>query len=291
MASLQVGRCLRRAAATSARRQLSTSGLLTAVEEYPGYVEETRTWSNRRRNLFIGVCGGIPNAILLLCSHVVSLSNEYSVPAGTPTPAKAGTASVTALPNGLTVVTENAASTSTVSLTFPGAGSSNEAMGEQGAALLNKCMAWKSGSDVSSLVLLRILEDNGAKPFSSVGRTSATVGYTASPDNAPQLVSLLSTNCDYEKWDLQDAKKSASVLVDDASSNTQVCFHLLEEWYGTMLSIFSCVYSFLFCNIDCIDRTALCCRLWCTNTNGPTIVLRWLFDGEPESVPRSLLRH
>jgi len=119
-------------------------------------------------------------------------------------------------------VTENAASTSTVSLTFPGAGSSNEAMGEQGAALLNKCMAWKAGSGVSSLVLLRILEDNGAKPFSSVGRTSATVGYTASPDNAPQLVSLLATNCDYEKWDLRDAKKAASVLVDDASMNTQV---------------------------------------------------------------------
>jgi hypothetical protein len=84
-------------------------------------------------------------------------------------------------------------------------------------------MAWKAGSGVSSLVMLRILEDNGAKPFSTVGRTSATLGYTASPDNAPQLVSLLATNCDYEKWDLRDAKKAASVLVDDASMNTQVC--------------------------------------------------------------------
>jgi predicted Zn-dependent peptidase len=127
-------------------------------------------------------------------------------------------------------VTENAASTSTVSLTFPGAGSASEAMGEQGAALLNKCMAWKSASGVSSLVMLRILEDNGAKPFSSVGRTSATVGYTASPDNATQLVSLLATNCDYEKWDLRDAKKAASVLVDDASSNTEIV--LTEALYA-----------------------------------------------------------
>lgn len=146
-----------------------------------------------------------------------------SVPSGTPTPAKASKASVSSLPNGLTIVTEDAASTSTVSLTFPGAGSASETLGEQGAALLNKCMAWKAGSGVSSLVMLRILEDNGAKPFSSVGRTSATLGYTASPDSAPQLVSLLATNCDYEKWDLKDAKKAASVLVDDASMNTQVC--------------------------------------------------------------------
>jgi hypothetical protein len=84
-------------------------------------------------------------------------------------------------------------------------------------------MAFKSGSGVSSLVIMRILEDNGAQFFSSVGRTSATVGYTATPDNAPKLVSLLATNCTYEKWDLRDAKKAASVMVEDAASNAQVC--------------------------------------------------------------------
>lgn len=130
---------------------------------------------------------------------------------------------MSSLPNGLTIVTEDAASTSTVSLTFPGAGSASETLSEQGAALLNKCMAFKSGSGVSSLVITRILEDNGAQFFSSVGRTSATVGYTATPDNATKLVSLLATNCTYETWDLRDAKKAVSLMVEDAASNAQVC--------------------------------------------------------------------
>ena len=139
-----------------------------------------------------------------------------------PRPAKASSASVTALSNGLIIVTEDAASTSTVSLTYPGAGSGSEYLEEQGAALLNKCMAWKSGEGASSLVILRMLEDNGATPFSSVGRHGATLGYTSSPDIAPELIGTLATNCTYEKWDLRDAKRSASVMVDDASSNVQV---------------------------------------------------------------------
>jgi hypothetical protein len=76
---------------------------------------------------------------------------------------------------------------------------------------------------------MRILEDNGAQFFSSVGRKSATVGYTATPDNAPKLISLLATNCTYEKWDLRDAKKAASVIVEDAVSNAQVCLLLLRS--------------------------------------------------------------
>lgn len=221
------------------------------------------------------------------CSHSL-FTLPCSVPAGTPTPAKASSASVSTLPNGLTVVTENAASTSTVSLTFPGAGSASETMGEQGAALLNKCMAWKSASGVSSLVMLRILEDNGAKPFSSVGRTSATVGFTASPDNATQLVSLLATNCDYEKWDLRDAKKAASVLVDDASSNTEVFFLV-----GRLLFLLpgSSSYSAFFPLLDCADRGSLCCCIWCTNTNGSTFVFGWMLHGDLESLSRSFVRN
>lgn len=195
---------------------------------------------------------------------------HFSIPAGSPSPGKASSASVTALPNGLTIVTEDAASTSTVSLTFPGAGSASETMGEQGAALLNKCMAFKSGSGVSSLVLMRILEDNGAQFFSSVGRTSATVGYTATPDNAPKLISLLATNCTYEKWDLRDAKKAASIIVEDAASNAQVCLLLLRTTY-VFTFFLNLTYALL--SVDCPDRTALCGRVWRTVLDGTTTLL------------------
>ncbi len=77
--------------------------------------------------------------------------------------------SVTTLPFGLTVVTENASLTSTVALTFPTAGSSNEGPAEAGAAIANRYLSFKSGSGLSSALVIRNLEDVGAFLFSSAG--------------------------------------------------------------------------------------------------------------------------
>ncbi len=140
----------------------------------------------------------------------------------TPTASEASSASVTTLSNGLTIVTETASSTSTVSLTFPNAGSSSETVSEKGAALANKCMAFKSGSGISSAVILRTLENDGATPFASVNRHSATVGFTACPEKAEHLLPLLATTCSYEKWDMKDAIATAKIDVAEAKSNAQV---------------------------------------------------------------------
>jgi hypothetical protein len=64
---------------------------------------------------------------------------------------------------------------------FPKAGSNNEATNETGAALANKCLTFKSGSGLSTVLIMRNLEDDGAIPFARAGRTSATVGYTCAP--------------------------------------------------------------------------------------------------------------
>ena len=164
------------------------------------------------------------------CAHHSGASLACSVPSSTPTAAKASSPSVSTLPNGLTVVTEDASSASTVTLTFPNAGSSSESVAEQGAALANKCLAFKSGSGLSSLLILRNLEEDGASPFATADRYGATVGYTAAPDKAARLVPLLATTCTFEPWDVKDAKTIAGEEAKAANSN--VLSVLTEQLYG-----------------------------------------------------------
>jgi len=119
-------------------------------------------------------------------------------------------------------VSEDASSTSTISITYPKGGSADETVEEAGAALINRELAFKTGSGASSALILRAFEDAGATPFSSAGRTGATVGYTAAPDQAVDLVSLLGVECSFEKWDVRDAKSLAGVEIAEANSNAHV---------------------------------------------------------------------
>jgi len=164
-------------------------------------------------------------------SALVSASLEFpDLPQVFPADRKSGESFVTTLSNGLTVITENSTASSTVSLTFPNAGSSSESLVEVGAALANKCLAFKSGSSLSSALILRNLEDDGASPFATAGRTSATIGFTSSPDKAIRLIPLLATNCTYEKWDVRDALAAANGEVAEASTNAEIV--LTEQLFG-----------------------------------------------------------
>jgi len=164
-------------------------------------------------------------------SGMVSPALEFpDLPEVYPEANKSGETCVTTLQNGLTVITENSAATSTVSLTFPNAGSSSESVSEVGTALANKCLAFKSGSSLSSALILKNLEDDGAKPFAFAGRTSATVGFTSSPDKAARLIPLLATNCTFEKWDVRDALAAAERETEEASTNAEIV--LTEQLFG-----------------------------------------------------------
>lgn len=162
---------------------------------------------------------------------IVTFSSYCSLPPLSPEPAKTTSASVTTLSSGLTVVTEGAATTSTVTLTYPKAGSSNEGLGEHGAALLNKCFAFRSGSGISTLLINRTIEDAGGIPMVTVDRTKAVLGYSVTPENATRLVPLLATNCSFEKWDLRDAKNLAQVEVEVANESAQLV--LTESLYAS----------------------------------------------------------
>jgi len=137
---------------------------------------------------------------------------------------------VTTLASGLVVVTEDAASTSTVTMTFPRAGSGSEELGEQGAALINKCLAFNSGSGLSTILINRTIENEGATPFATADRHGATLGYTVEPENAAGLVPLLATDCTFEKWDVRDAIKLAGYQAAEANKNAQVV--LTEQVYS-----------------------------------------------------------
>lgn len=172
-------------------------------------------------------------------SLLVSLEDEYpGVPTLSPVPAKATSASVTTLSNGLTIITEDSCKVSTVTLTFPKAGSSNELVDEPGAALVNKCMSFKSGSGMSSLLINRTIEDEGGVPFASVDRTLATLGFTVAPDRVVGLIPLLATECSFEKWDVRDALKVAAVESEVAYESTQVVLteSLFAAAYGPQSS-------------------------------------------------------
>lgn len=169
-------------------------------------------------------------------SAIFSMSDQFpDLPSTTPTTAKdASSTSITTLPSGLTIVTEDASTTSTVTLHFPTAGSSSESMSQPGAALLNKCLAFKSGvassEFYSSAALLRTLENGGAKAFAEAGRYGAYLGFTCAPEELDSLVPFLSTECTFEKWDVKDAKKSADVIVESAMSDAQTV--LTESLYS-----------------------------------------------------------
>eukprot|EP00529_Nitzschia_sp_RCC80_P024476 CAMPEP_0113502374 /NCGR_PEP_ID=MMETSP0014_2-20120614/33514_1 /TAXON_ID=2857 /ORGANISM="Nitzschia sp." /LENGTH=437 /DNA_ID=CAMNT_0000397145 /DNA_START=44 /DNA_END=1353 /DNA_ORIENTATION=+ /assembly_acc=CAM_ASM_000159 len=164
-------------------------------------------------------------------SALVEATEEYpGLPSITPEPAKASKASVTTLPSGLVVVTEDAASTSTVTMTFPKAGSASESLDEEGAALINKCLAFNSGSGLSTILINRTIENQGATPFATADRMSASVGYTVEPENAVGLVPLLITDCTFEKWDVRDAKKLADYQISEANESVQIV--LTEQIYA-----------------------------------------------------------
>jgi predicted Zn-dependent peptidase len=68
----------------------------------------------------------------------------------------------------------------------------------------------------------RTIENEGAIPFASADRSSATFGYTVEPDNAVGLVPLLATDCTFEKWDVRDAKTLAATQVAEANKSAQI---------------------------------------------------------------------
>jgi len=163
---------------------------------------------------------------------VLTATEEFPGGLGTPSSSlkKGSVSSVTTLPSGLTVVTENASLTSTVALTYPNAGSSAETPAEGGAALANRYLSFKSGSDLSSALIVRSLEDVGATPFSSAGRRGATVGFTAARENAAFVAPLLVTECSFEKWDVKEAQDLAGIEAAEATSNAQVA--LTDQIYA-----------------------------------------------------------
>jgi predicted Zn-dependent peptidase len=169
-----------------------------------------------------------------------------SVPSLKPEPAKVTSGSVSTLPNGLTVVTENASTTSTVTITYPKAGSASEMMNEQGAALINKCMAFRSGSDMSTLKINRTIEDAGGVPFVTTDRKGSTLGFTVAPENAATLVPLLAVDCSMEKWDVRDAKALAEVEAEVAGSSAQIVLteNLFAAAYGAQSAAGRSMYSY-----------------------------------------------
>jgi predicted Zn-dependent peptidase len=137
---------------------------------------------------------------------------------------------VSTLPSGLIVVTEDACSTSTVTVTFPKGGSGSEGLGEQGAALINKCLAFNSGSGLATILINRTIENEGAIPFATANRSGATLGYTVEPDNAVGLVPLLALDCTFEKWDVRDAIKLANYQISEANKSVEIV--LTEQIYA-----------------------------------------------------------
>lgn len=189
-------------------------------------------------------------------STLLNLEDEFpGLPSVSPQAAKATTGSVSTLPNGLTIVSEDASSTSTVTMTYPNAGSASEMMNEQGAAFLNKCLAFKSGSDKSSLLINRMIENEGGMPFVTANRSSATLGYTVAPEKAVGLVDLLATDCSFEKWDIRDARALADTESEVASTSAQIVLteNLFAASYGPQSSAGRPFYSTL-ASLDTITQ-------------------------------------
>lgn len=160
----------------------------------------------------------------------------YRLPSLVPTPAKATSASVTTLSNGLSVVTEDSCTLSSMTLTYPKAGSANESIGEHGAAFVNRFMNFKSASGMSTIYINRAIENCGGFPFTTVDRNSAVLGFTVVPEKAIALVPLLAatSNSNYEKWDIYDSLKLAEEYAAVSSESAQVVLteHIFAAAYG-----------------------------------------------------------
>lgn len=184
--------------------------------------------------------GGVSGSSSSRGFSVLTAAEEFpGVPTTSPAPKAASTSSITTLPSGLTIVTEDASLTTTVSLTYPNAGSSNEFPSEAGASIANRYLSFKSGSGLSSALILRNLEDVGASVFSSAGRRGATVGYTALRENAAFVAPLLVAECSFEKWDVKEAQELAAVEVGEAADNAQVALtdQIYAAAYGAQSSM------------------------------------------------------
>jgi hypothetical protein len=107
-------------------------------------------------------------------------------------------------------------------MTYPKAGSGSEQLGEEGAALVNKCLAFNSGSGLSTILINRTIENEGATPFASADRNGATLGYTVEPENAIGLVPLLALDCTFEKWDVRDAAALAGYQISEANKSVEI---------------------------------------------------------------------
>jgi predicted Zn-dependent peptidase len=98
-------------------------------------------------------------------------------------------------------------------MTFPHAGSANETIETPGAAFLNKWMSFKTSSQLSAIVINRLIEDAGGVPMATVNRKSATLGFTVPSEQAPSLVPIFALDCTFEKWDFKDALFGASAEI------------------------------------------------------------------------------
>lgn len=152
---------------------------------------------------------------------------------------------LTTLSNGLTVVSENLCPSSSISLTFPKSGSAFENNKEVGAALVNKYLAFKSGSGLSTALITRNLDDTGATTFATSGRKLSTIGFTTHPDKALNIIPLLATNCTYEKWDLMDARRRADVEFNEAmcSAKTVMSESIFAASFGAQSAMGKPYYS------------------------------------------------
>ncbi|KAG7336724.1 insulinase peptidase family M16 [Nitzschia inconspicua] len=180
-------------------------------------------------------------------SALLEVTEEYpGIPSLSPQAAKASKASVSTLPSGLIVVTEDACTTSTVTMTYPKAGSGSEMLGEEGAALINKCLAFNSGSGLSTILINRTIENEGATPFASADRSGATLGYTVEPENAIGLVPLLALDCTFEKWDVRDAKALAGYQISEANKSAEIV--LTEQIFSAAYGASSPMGRPFYCN-------------------------------------------
>mmetsp|Transcript_40220 Transcript_40220/g.94559 ORF Transcript_40220/g.94559 Transcript_40220/m.94559 type:complete len:315 (+) Transcript_40220:677-1621(+) len=66
-----------------------------------------------------------------------------------------------------------------------------------------------------------MMEDLGITPIARAGRTSAIIGYSATPDVAadPDMLDTLASPCTFEAWDVRDAVKTAMIEREQAYSD------------------------------------------------------------------------
>lgn len=181
-------------------------------------------------------------------------SKCLSLPSTSPTESTSTSGSVSTLSNGLVVVSEGSSAASTVTLTFPNAGSASESLSEEGVALVNKFLAFKSGSDMSTLAINRTIENEGGTPFSALTRSSATLGFTVAPEKAAALVPMLATDCSFEKWDVRDARSVAAVESAEAGESAQIVLteNLFAAAYGPQSPAGRPIYSGASPSLDSI---------------------------------------